>query len=45
MDAYPEAPVPPRSPPADFNAPDIPDVENPVQPEPFEPTKLMKDDQ
>ena len=34
MEAYPEAPAPPPLPPADIDAPDMPDIESPVPPEP-----------
>ena len=42
MEAYPEAPVPPPVPPADINAPDSPDIENLVQPEPVAPSELTE---
>ena len=40
MEAYPEPPVPP----ADVNAPDLPGIENLVQPEPVAPSELLNDD-
>jgi hypothetical protein len=45
MEAYPPAPVPPPVPPADINAPDIPHLENLVQPEPVEPIEILNDNQ
>jgi beta-lactamase regulating signal transducer with metallopeptidase domain len=56
MEDYPEAPMPPPMPPADIDAPDMPDIESPVapespdienldQPEPVAPSELLNNDE
>jgi hypothetical protein len=56
MEAFPETPVPPPLPPADIDAPDMPDIESPVapespdienldQPEPVAPSELLNNDE